>query len=135
MILTDHYLHYFSFNISNIWCKIDSLVILIQSKLKVYFEYIWVLVITKVKDRLWVPNYNLFCETKWRISGSHGNLLFHFVLSFTTDLTSWRYRESKDFEQKCWVYYIVYITLWNLEGVSLLNNCLFWICRIGIGCV
>ena len=101
MSLTYHYPHHFSFNISSIWCKIDSPLKLIRSKLKVYLEHIWSiimgLILTKVRYRLWIPGHCLFCETKWRISDAHGNRLFHFILSFTTSVTNRRYNDSKTF--------------------------------------
>ena len=99
MSLTYHYLHYFSFNISNILCEIEYPLTLIQSMLKVYSEYIWGiiggLIPTKRRDRLSTPGYCLFFETKLRIYGAHGNRFFHFILSFTTAVTTSCYCDSK----------------------------------------
>ena len=53
------------------------------------------LFLQKERDMIWTPGYSLFCETKWRRSGAHGNRLFHFILSFTTDVTNKCYRDSK----------------------------------------
>ena len=99
MSLTCHYLHYLSFNISNIWWEIGSPPTLLQFVLKVYFEYIWSihggLILKKSRDRLWTPGYNLFCETKWSISGAQRSRLFCLILSVTTDVTNHQYCDSK----------------------------------------
>ena len=92
MSLTYHYLHYFSFNISNIWWKINSLLTLIQSKLKVNLEYIWNIIGGLILIK---PGYRLFCETKQRRSGAHGNRLFNFILTFITAVNNRRYCDSK----------------------------------------
>ena len=99
MIITYHYLNYFTFNISNIWFEIDSPLTLLQSKLKMYLEYIWNiiggLILTKVRDRILIPGYCLFCENKEGRSSAHGNHFFHFNLSFTTAVTNLYYHDYK----------------------------------------
>ena len=99
MSLTYDYLHYLTFNISNIWCKIDSLLTLLQSMLKLYLEYIWTiiggLIIAKARYRLLTPDYNFFYETKWSRSSAHVNPFFRFILNFTTTLINFHYRDFK----------------------------------------
>ena len=95
MRLNYHYLNYFSFNISSIWCEIDSLLTLIHSKIKLYLEYFWGLIIIKGRYMILTPGYCLFCETKWSISGAYGNRLFHFILNLTIAITNWIYFDSK----------------------------------------
>ena len=124
MGLTYQYLCYLSFNISNIWCKIDSPLALIQYTWWVYLDYIWSiiggLILTKVIYRLWTPGYCLFCEINWSIYGAHRNRVFCFVLSFTTSVTNRHYRDSKTFNISvlCTGFYL---NLWILSGISLLT--------------
>ena len=60
-------------------------------------------------------------------------LLVSFRLEFlncrTQKVLSW----FEDFEHKCCVYWIVYLTTWSLEGFSLISNWLLLICLIEIG--
>ena len=52
------------------------------------------LILTKVRDKQITLRYSLFCEALWRKSGAHLNCLFNFVLSISTFVPDWRYRDS-----------------------------------------
>ena len=82
----------------------------------------------KETDRIETASYYLFCEIMWRRSGALVNLLFCFVLSFSTDVPNKRYRDSKTLNTNvgCIGFYL---TLWSLVGISLLNTFLLLIWR------
>ena len=62
----------------------------------VYLEYYWGVDSYKSERQALNTGLTFFCETKWRISGPHGNHLFHFILIFTTAVTNRLHRDSKD---------------------------------------
>ena len=59
MSLTYHFVHSLLFNISNIWCEINSPPTLPQSTLRIYLEN-WFFI--KMRYRLWTPRYSFFVK-------------------------------------------------------------------------
>ena len=85
---------------------------------------------TQYTDMNGKPSYHFFkeyvvkeiwCNNKWIA------LFCPDLLNYCTQSASLWFQ---DFEHKCWVYWIVYINLWILAGVSFLNTCLLfiWFC-------
>ena len=94
MSITYQYLHYFSFNISNIWCEIDSSITLLQSMLNIYLDYYCAINSYKSKRQSLITG-QFVLETKWKRSDAHGNCLFHFISSFKNAITNHNYRDYK----------------------------------------
>ena len=82
---------------------------------------------TKVKVMFQTPSYIYAlwyaAEEIWCTRKS----LDSFRLEFDNCLTQFTLSQFQDFEQKRCVYWIVYLTFWNLVDISFLDKCLFLI--------
>ena len=113
--------------------QIEYSLTLMQSPLRVYLEYNWGVGSYKSKRQalntgllfvLWNKVKEIWCTRKLFVSF---HIKFHncrnqFVLSWL-----W------EFEHNCCVYWVVYLVLWILEGICLLNSGLLLIWCIGFG--